>query len=155
MINSEEKEIVKNYYLDNYINAIRYILTFDRDINSKYSVYIENRLSNNGFSQLLIKIMSNKLGSTNGELLLNNEIRGFVPSDVANEIVKEIRKHFAENHYIVYSSIDKNAKIQTLQNEKFSVNFRLNNEEEINEALDFNNNINANDRHPTKVLKMI
>jgi hypothetical protein len=35
--------------------------------------------------------MSNKIGNVNGDLLLNKEIKGFVPSDVANEIVNEIK----------------------------------------------------------------
>ena len=44
MLNNKEKEVVKNYYLEDYINTIRYILTFDEDINNKYSVYIENKI---------------------------------------------------------------------------------------------------------------
>ena len=45
MLNNKEKEVVKNYYLEDYINTIRYILTFDEDVNNKYSVYIENKIS--------------------------------------------------------------------------------------------------------------
>ena len=88
-------------------------------------------------------------------LLLNKEIKGFVPSDVANEIVNEIRNHFAHNHYIVYSSVNTISKIQILQNERFAVNIKLNSEEEVEEAIAFNDNINSKDRHATRVLKMI
>ena len=87
MLNNKEKEVVKNYYLEDYINTIRYILTFDEDVNNKYSVYIENKISDNDMSSLLIRIMSNKIGNVNGDLLLNKEIKGFVHSDIANEIV--------------------------------------------------------------------
>ena len=155
MLNNKEKEVVKNYYLEDYINTIRYILTFDEDVNNKYSVYIENKISDNDMSSLLIRIMSNKIGNVNGDLLLNKEIKGFVPSDVANEIVNEIRNHFAHNHYIVYSSVNTISKIQILQNERFAVNIKLNSDEEVEEAIDFNDNINSKDRHATKVLKMI
>ena len=168
MLNNKEKEVVKNYYLEDYINTIRYILTFDEDVNNKYSVYIENKISDsdNDMSSLLIRIMSNKIGNVirimsnkignvNGDLLLNKEIKGFVPSDVANEIVNEIRNHFAHNHYIVYSSVNTISKIQVLQNERFAVNIKLNSDEEVQEALTFNHNINSKDRHATKVLKMI
>ncbi len=157
MLNNKEKEVVKNYYLEDYINTIRYILTFDEDVNNKYSVYIENKISDsdNDMSSLLIRIMSNKIGNVNGDLLLNKEIKGFVPSDVANEIVNEIRNHFAHNHYIVYSSVNTISKIQVLQNERFAVNIKLNSDEEVEEAIDFNDNINSKDRHATKVLKMI
>lgn len=157
MLNNKEKEVVKNYYLEDYINTIRYILTFDEDVNNKYSVYIENKISDsdNDMSSLLIRIMSNKIGNVNGDLLLNKEIKGFVPSDVANEIVNEIRNHFAHNHYIVYSSVNTISKIQILQNERFAVNIKLNSDEEVQEALTFNHNINSKDRHATKVLKMI
>lgn len=155
MLNNKEKEVVKNYYLEDYINTIRYILTFDEDVNNKYSVYIENKISDNGMSALLIRIISDKLGNVNGDLLLNKEIKGFVPSDVANEIVNEIRNHFAHNHYIVYSSVNTISEIQVLQNERFAVNIKLNNEEEIQEAYVFNHNINSKDRHATRVLKMI
>ena len=157
MLNNKEKEVVKNYYLEDYINTIRYILTFDEDVNNKYSVYIENKISDsdNDMSSLLIRIMSNKIGNVNGDLLLNKEIKGFVPSDVANEIVNEIRNHFAHNHYIVYSSVNTISKIQILQNERFAVNIKLNSDEEVQDALTFNHNINSKDRHATKVLKMI
>ena len=141
MLNNKEKEVVKNYYLE--------------DVNNKYSVYIENKISDNDMSSLLIRIMSNKIGNVNGDLLLNKEIKGFVPSDVANEIVNEIRNHFAHNHYIVYSSVNTISKIQILQNERFAVNIKLNSEEEVEEAIAFNDNINSKDRHATRVLKMI
>ena len=49
----------------------KYILTFDEDINNKYSVYIENKISDKDMSSLLIRIMSNKIGNVNGDLLLN------------------------------------------------------------------------------------
>ena len=168
MLSNKEKEVIKNYYLEDYINTIRYILTFDEDVNNKYSVYIENKISDsdNDMSSLLIRIMSNKIGNVirimsnkignvNGDLLLNKEIKGFVPSDVANEIVNEIRNHFAHNHYIVYSSVNTISKIQILQNERFAVNFKLNNEDEVSEAIAFNDSINSNERHATRVLKMI
>ena len=155
MLNNKEKEVVKNYYLEDYINTIRYILTFDEDVNNKYSVYIENKISDNDMSSLLIRIMSNKIGNVNGDLLSNKEIQGFVPSDVANEIVNEIKNHFAHNHYIVYSSVNTISKIQILQNERFAVNIKLNSEEEVEEAIAFNDNINSKDRHATRVLKMI
>lgn len=155
MLNNKEKEVVKNYYLEDYINTIRYILTFDEDVNNKYTVYIENKISDNDMSSLLIRIMSNKIGNINGDLLLNKEIKGFVPSDVANEIVNEIKNHFSNNHYIVYSSVNTISKIQILQNERFAVNIKLNSDEELEKAIDFNANINSKDRHATKVLKMI
>ena len=155
MLNNKEKEVVKNYYLEDYINTIRYILTFDEDINNKYSVYIENKISDKDMSSLLIRIMSNKIGNVNGDLLLNKEIKGFVPSDVAHEIVNEIKNHFAHNHYIAYSSVNTINKIQILQNERFAVNIKLNSDEEVEEAIAFNHNINSKDRHATRVLKMI
>ena len=155
MLSNKEKEVIKNYYLEDYINTIRYILTFDEDVNNKYSVYIENKISDNGMSSLLIRIMSNKIGNVNGDLLLNKEIKGFVPSDIAKEIVDDIKNHFAHNHYIVYSSVNTISKIQILQNERFAVNFKLNNEDEVSEAIAFNDSINSNERHATRVLKMI
>ena len=75
MLNNKEKEVVKNYYLEDYINTIRYILTFDEDVNNKYSVYIENKISDNDMSSLLIRIMSNKIGNVNGDLLLNKKLK--------------------------------------------------------------------------------
>ena len=84
MLSSEKKEVVKNYYLNEYSKAIRYILTFDEDVNDKYDVYVENKIAFDGMSSLIIRIISKKIGSVNGDLLLNKEIRGYVPSDVAN-----------------------------------------------------------------------
>lgn len=154
MLNNNEKKVVKNYYLEDYINTIRYILTFDEDVNDKYNIYIENKILSDGMSMLLIRITSDKLGDFNGDLLLNKEIKGYVPSDVANEIVNEIRNHFAHNHYIVYSSVNTISEIQVLQNERFAVNIKLNNEDELNRAFAFNDSINSNDRHATRVKKL-
>lgn len=67
----------------------------------------------------------------------------------------KIKNHFAHNHYIVYSSVNTISKIQILQNERFAVNIKLNSEEEVEEAIAFNDNINSKDRHATRVLKMI
>lgn len=155
MLNDKEKDAVKNYYLESYINTIRYILTFDDNVNSKYDIYIENKPSNDGFSYLLIRITSKKIANIDNKLLLNNEISGYVPMEIGNEIINAIRNHFAENHYIVYSSVNKMYGVQTLQNERFSVNIKLNNDDEINEAQKFNSNINSNERHATKVLKLV
>lgn len=155
MLNKDEKEVIKNYYLEDYINTIRYILTFDSSNDNKYTIEIENKSTSNGMSLLLIRITTNKVGNINKELLLNKEIKGYLPSDVAKDIVNEIRNHFAENHYIVYSSICAINNTQTLQNEKFSVYIKLNSEKEIENAYKFNSEINSNKRHATKVLKMI
>lgn len=155
MLSNKEKEVIKNYYLEDYINTIRYILTFDENIMNKYNVYIENKISDNGMSILLIRIISDKLGNAKKELLLNKEIKGHIPSDIAKEIVDDIRNHFAENHYIVYSSVNTISKVQILQNERFAVNFKLNNEDEVSEAIAFNDSINSKERHATRVLKMI
>lgn len=158
MLNNKEKEVLKNYYLEDYINTIRYILTFDDEINNKYYIYIENRISDNEMSQLTIRIMSDKIGNKNKDLLLNKEIIAFLPSVLAEEIVNEIKNNFAENHYLVYSSVNTIERIQTLQNERFTFNIKLNNESEVEEAKKFNdsiNSINSEDRHSTKVLKLI
>lgn len=155
MLNKNEKEVIKNYYLEDYINTIRYILTFDSSKDNKYTIAIENKPCGNGLSLLLIRITTDKVGNKNKELLLNKEIEGYLPSDIAKEILNEIRNHFAENHYIVYSSVQSMNNIQILQNEKFTVYIKLNNEQEIEEAYKFNSEINSNERHATKVLKMI
>ena len=155
MLNKNEQEVIKNYYLEDYINTIRYILTFDSSSDNKYTVDIENKPCGNGLSLLLIRITTNKIGNIKKELFLNKEIKGYLPSDVAKDIVNEIRNHFAENHYIVYSSICAINNTQTLQNEKFSVYIKLNNKQEVEDAFKFNSEINSNKRHATKVLKMI
>ena len=155
MLNKKEKEVIKNYYLEDYINTIRYILTFDNSNDNKYTVDIENKPCGNGLSLLLIRITTNKIGNIKKELSLNKEIKGYLPSDVAKDVVNEIRNHFAENHYIVYSSIYAINNTQILQNEKFSVYIKLNNKQEVEDAFKFNSEINSNKRHATKVLKMI
>ena len=38
MLNKNEKEVIKNYYLEDYINTIRYILTFDSSKDNKYTI---------------------------------------------------------------------------------------------------------------------
>ena len=155
MLNKKEKEVIKNYYLEDYINTIRYILTFDSSNNNKYTIDIENKPCDNGLSLLLIRITTNKVGNINKDLMLSKEIKGYLPGDVAKDVVNEIRNHFIENHYIVYSSVCAINNTQTLQNEKFTVYIKLNNEQEIEEAYKFNDKINSNKRHATKVLKMI
>lgn len=155
MLNNERNEVLKNYYIEDYINTIRYILTFDNNVNNKYTIDIENKITNNGMSVLSIRILSYKIGNKNNDLLLNKETVAYVPTPLAEEIIEGIRNHFAENHYIIFSCVNKTNKIQTLQNERFTFTIKLNNDKEVEEAMNFNDEINGNDRHPTKVLKLV
>lgn len=155
MLNNERNEVLKNYYIEDYINTIRYILTFDTNENNKYNIDIENKITNDGMSVLSIGIIAHKIGNKDNDLLLNKEIVAYVPTPLAEEIIISIRNHFAENHYIIYSCVNKTFKTQTLQNERFTFTIKLNNDKEIEEAMDFNDEINGNDRHSTKVLKLV
>ena len=71
MLNKNEQEVIKNYYLEDYINTIRYILTFDNSNDNKYTVDIENKPCDNGLSLLLIRITTNKIGNIKKELFYN------------------------------------------------------------------------------------
>lgn len=154
MLSNEEKETLKNYYLNDYINTVRYILTFDPSLDNKYTISLKKADGNDDTSMLSISIKASESRNISNTKALNKDIFAILPTEIANEIIYEIRNDFAENHYIVYSSINKNKRIQTLQNEKFRFSINFNNDEEVEEALQFNSQINANKRHSTRVLKL-
>lgn len=154
MLSNEEKEALKNYYLNDYINTVRYILTFDPSLDNKYTISLKKADRNDDTSMLSISIKASKSRNFFNIKALNKDIFAILPTEMANEIIYEIRNDFAENHYIVYSSINKNKRIQTLQNEKFCFSISFNNDEELEKALQFNSKINANERHSTRVLKL-
>lgn len=132
--------VLKEKFLCSYKSFINFIELTHKDQNM-YNILVLRRPSNNGLVTVSVVIRN----CSNDERLLN-EFSNNVILDVndANDLVCDIREDFIKNHNIVYSIVNPENFIQTLHNANFSLNIKLDNTEEFEEALKFNSKINCN-----------
>lgn len=108
---------------------------------SMYSILVLKRKTYGDLSRISITVRN----SHNSEGMLNEYSNNIVlPNEIAEALLNDIRNDFTDNHDISYSSVNPITFVQTLQNTKFSLNIKLNNEHEYEEAIAFNDKINSN-----------
>lgn len=132
--------VLKDRFLCSYKSFINFIALTHKDQNM-YNILVLRRPSNNGLVTVSVVIRN----CNNDERLLNEFSNNVVLSaKEANDLVCDIREDFIDNHDIVYSIINPENFIQTIQNANFSLNIKLNNVNEFEEALKFNSKLNCN-----------
>ena len=110
---------------------------------SMYSILVLKKNDYGDLSRVTIIVRN----SYNGEYMFNEYSNTIVlPVELADTLINDIRNDFYENHYITYSSVNPRTYFQTLQNSKFSLNIKLNNEHEYEEAINFSDKINVHDK---------
>lgn len=144
-------KLIRDSFYNSYKSFVDFIMLSNTQ-NKLYNILILRKRVNNNLVKLSIIIRSHNNNNDNffhelsSNMILNNE--------ESNILINDIRNDFRDNHYIAYSSVNQKTLIQTLQNTKFSLNIKLINKEEYEEAIIFNNKINQNiSRH--KVLARV
>lgn len=134
-------KLIKDSFFNSYKSFIDFIMLSNKQ-NRLYNILILRKPMNYNLTKVNIIIRSTHNSNDNyyhefscNMILNNNE---------ANNLINDIRNDFRNNHYIAYSSVNHKTLIQTLQNTKFSLNIKLINKEEYEEAISFNNEINQN-----------
>lgn len=148
-MNKINYKIIKDSFYKCYesiMNLLR--VTSITNNNNLYCILILRKPINNTLCK--VKITINSYSNTNENYSLKEII---ISNDEAQILINEIRNDFKNKHYISYATVNEN-NIQRLQNTNYSLNINLLNENEINEALDFNKEINNNmERHKMLIKK--
>lgn len=131
---------VKESFLCSYKSYIEFIALTHKNQNM-YNILVLRRPSGNNLVTVSVIIRN----CNNDERILNEFSNNVVLSVVeANNLVYDIREDFKNNHDILYSMVNTENYIHTIQNTNFSLNIKLNNEYEFEDALKFNSEINCN-----------
>lgn len=134
-------KLIRESFFNSYKSFID-IIQLSNTQNNLYNILILKKQLQNNLTKINVVIRSTH---NNDEIyhheLLSNMI---LNNEEANILIDDIRNDFKDNHYIAYSSVNQKTLIQTLQNTIFSLNIKLINKEEYEEAIIFNNKINQN-----------
>ena len=123
------------------------------------------RLTNEGKEMFYILILRKPLnnGLTNVDIIINGlnasiedhnyrfKNNATLTTVEAKNLIEDIRNDFTMLHNISYCTVNKSDSIQRIQNTNYSLNIKLINEEEKEEALNFNLKINQ-DKERNKAL---
>ena len=144
-------KLLKDAFYKTYKSYMDFLRQVSKD-NDMFYILILRKVINNDLVN--VDIIINSISPTNEEhpyRFKNNAILSYTESI---ELIKNIREDFNTNHYISYSMVNESDSIQRLQNTNYSLNIKLINEEEIEEALKYNEKINTNtDRHKALLRK--
>lgn len=133
-------------------NSYKSFMEFLRIINetnTMYTILVLRKPLNKGMTNVSIIINSINVNDENNNY--NYKTNAVLPSTESRKLIEDIRLDFKDNHYVSYSTINESNLIQKLQNTNFSLNIKLLNEDELNDALSFNNEINR-DKNRHRVL---
>lgn len=140
--------VIKNSFFNSYKSFIDYITVTHTNF-SMYSILVFKKKTYNNLVKVNIIIRNfqneeNTINEFSSSVTLNNiEAEG---------LIDDIRKDFKDNHDIEYTSINYRTCFQTIQNTKFSLNIKLNDDRELEKAFYFNEDINRNEkRYKVKV----
>lgn len=136
----KDYEQIKNGFFASYKSFVDFVM-LTHDGYNMYSILILKKPTYNGMSKVSIIIRNSYFGEDT-----SNEFSSSVllSANEANNLINDIRNDFRDNHFILYSGVNPRTLIQTLQNTRFSLNIKLNNEQEYKEAIIFNDKINRN-----------
>lgn len=139
MNNIDYKLLGESFF--NMYQSILNHLRLTRTENTIYDIYITRTNTQDGLSQVMIKIENKNIEQ---KFIFSDKL----PYEEAVNLIDNIRIDFRENHYISFSTVNQMEHIQTLQNTNFTLKIQLKNEIEIEDAINFNYKINSNsERH--------
>lgn len=141
---------MREYFFTSYKSFITCIMMTNKQQNT-YNILILRKLTEQNLCNINIIINSGYNNNSESYHELKSNIT--LNMEEAYNLINDIRNDFKDNHYISYSAINPKNLIQVLQNTRFSLNIKLLNKEEYEDAMNFNNKINSNkSRH--KALKI-
>lgn len=161
MLNKEQVQLAKHYFFTAYKNTVDYILLTCKEY-SMYNIYVSKIVKDEDHAIVSISVNNNRYNKHASERIYedkkNNSYFTYsnnitLPANEAEELIDSIREDFEYNHVIVYSSVNPASMIQTLQNTRFSLYIKLNNEEELEKAMNLNSRINTDEERIAKVLR--
>ena len=133
---------IRDCFFKSYKSFVDFITITHNDY-SMYSILILKKTIYNHISKISITIRN----SHNSDSMFNEYSNNVIlTNDEAENLINDIRNDFRDTHDISYSAVNTGTFIQTLQNTKFSLNIKLNNLKEYEEAIEFNDKINCDSK---------
>lgn len=134
-------KIIRDSFFNSYKSFVDFIMLSNSQ-KKLYNILILRKPIHNNLTRVNIIIRS----SHNNDDTYYHELASnmIINNEEASNLINDIRNDFKDNHYIAYSSVNPRTLIQTLQNTKFSLNIKLINNIEYEEAINFNKIINQN-----------
>ena len=146
MNNNIDYKLLEESFFNMYQSILNH-LRLTRTEDTTYNIYISRTNTKENLSQVTIKI-ENK--NNDQKFIFSDKL----PYEESISLIDNIRIDFRENHYISFSTVNQKEYIQTLQNTNFTLKIELQNENELEDAINFNTKINTNgERH--KVLARV
>lgn len=140
--------IENNLFFIAYKNFVDYLLLNGDD--RKYKIIITKGNADRKVKvNVSIIVDDSPVIEERGQVIFSNNI--ILPPIEVESLMESIVEDFEYNHIITYASVDKTGKIQKLQNTKFLLCIHLNNERELDNALERNDTINTNPNRFTKI----
>lgn len=144
----ENYEGIKNSFFNSYKAFVDFIMV----TNTKYGMYSVLLFKKKTYNNLVrVNII---IRNFNNDENMNNDFSASVTLNAleANNLIDEIRDNFKNNHIITYSTVNPRTRFQTLQNTKFSLNIKLEDEYELEKAYSFNDTIILEEnRHKVRI----
>ena len=137
-MDNKKYKIMKDCFFNCYKSFLEYITISNTE--STYSILVLKKEIFNNLSKVTVII---KCFNGNNDIANEFSNNVILSSDEATNLIQNIREDFKSNHYIAYSGINTHTFIQTLQNTKLTLNIKLNNSSEYQEAINFNSKINC------------
>lgn len=138
MPNNNHK-IIKDAFFNSYKSFMDF-LRLPNERNVMYCILILRKPMPNNLTD--VQIIINGMHSNDNNYNYNFNSNVLLSNTEAKNLVDDIRIDFKNNHYISYSTVNMADSIQRLQNTNYSLNIKLLNNDELKEAMYFNNEIN-------------
>jgi len=138
-------KLIKEAFFNSYKSFMNF-LRLTNETNIMYNILILRKHLNDNLTN--VNIIINSIDTTDENHNYNFKTNAVLTNEEAQELIEDIRLDFKNSHYISYSSANQSNLIQRLQNTNFSLNIKLLNEEELKDAIHFNDEINKDvNRH--------
>lgn len=137
----EQKDylILRDCFFKSYKSFVDYVM-ITHNTYSMYSILVMKKYTYNNLSKVSV-IIRNSMGGEEATNQFSSSVT--LTHEEANNLINKIREDFRDCHYIAYSAVNDRTFVQTLQNTKFSLNIKLNDINEYQEAIKFNSKINC------------
>lgn len=148
------EQINYNLLRETYYNTYKSYMDFLRLTNTGnemfYILILRKPLNNDLINVNIIINGINATANGNNYQFKNNAIMSNIE---AKNLINDIREDFKMYHFVSYCTVNTSDSIQRIQNTNYSLNIKLLNNEELEEAMIFNQKINTDKTRHKALIK--
>ncbi len=147
----EKEDIISESFFNSYKSFIDYLMLVS-NISNEYKILVSKDIINNNLTKINVTISKNDLiRDYDNSISFSNWV--VLSHEKAKKLVNKIREDFRENHHIIYSCVNTTQHTQTIQNNRFALWFKLDSDDELEEALEYNKKTNCNKIRRKELMK--